>query len=298
MTDIPNPACLVSVIVPAYNAEACIATAVQSILAQKIESLEILVVDDGSADGTAAKVEAFQRPEIRLLKHPEGANCGVCASRRLALTQARGEFVAFLDADDEYLPGKLSRHVESLRQNPAVLLVHGPVQYRGEDPEAARWTFDLGREAKTYDLTREGYFLRRNYICNSTVVCRRAALRPEEDLPPRMIGQSEDWVLWNCIGLRGPFHYDPQPLTIYLDHAASYTYQLRRRPGAVELTAIEFYLCMLPRLPRPGMRLRAVFALLYNLTSLLDLRRGPLVKRGFTARLLEWIFRAAKRNPR
>jgi glycosyltransferase involved in cell wall biosynthesis len=288
---------VVSVVVPVYNGEKTIERAIRSALDQKIEGCEILVVNDGSTDGTATKIEAFRtHPQIRVLQHPGGANCSVTASRLLALREARGEFIAFLDADDEYLPGKLTRHIEILQQNQQVVLVHGRVQRLSDDPAMGEWTLDLGEEPEIYDLSKKKYFLRRNYICNSTVVCRRSALRPDEDSPPVMIGGGEDWVIWNCVSFRGRFYYDPMPLTIYAFHSGSFTHRLLRRPGAVELTAIEFYLCMLPRLPRLGMRLRALIALLYNLTALMELRRGPALKRGLGARVLNGFFSLLKKK--
>jgi glycosyltransferase involved in cell wall biosynthesis len=296
MIDSNTRPCVVSVVIPAYNAEIFILRAVESALNQKVEDCEILIVNDGSTDQTAAKLAIYDNhPQVRLLSHPGGINRGVCASRRLALCEARGGFIAFLDADDEYLPGKLARHIKILRENPQVALVHSSVQRRTEEPETKTpWTLNLGAEAEIYDLTKKSYFLRRNYICNSSVVCRRSALRPEEDLPPNMIGQSEDWVLWNCISFRGLFYYDPAPLTIYSYHAASFTHRLKARSGAAELTAIEFYLSMLPRLPRLGMRVRAFIALIYHLKALTEIRRGPQMKAGFFGRLLQFIFDRVK----
>jgi len=297
MTTLADPKCLVSVIMPVYNAQDTVSAGIASILNQNVPGCEVIVVNDGSTDGTAQKLEAFRNdPRVTVLTHPGGANCSASASRRLALLHAQGEFIAFLDADDEYLPGKLSHHLDLLRRHPEVLLVHGRVTRRTGDPVVAGWTLDLGEELRIYDMTREPYFLRRNFICNSTVVCRASALRTEEDAPPVMIGGGEDWVLWNCIACRGLVCYDPQPLTIYAYHTGSFTHRLFSKPGAVELTAIEFYLCMLPRLPRLSMRLRALFALAYNLTALAELRRGPVLKRGLCARWLERVFSLVRKK--
>jgi len=297
MTPPPSDSCVISIVMPVYNGESTVSAAIQSILNQDFADFEILVVNDGSTDGSARKIEEFAHdPRLKVLEHPEGANRGASASRLLALLQARGEFIAFLDADDEFLPGKLSRHVAILRRHPEVLLVHGRVTRRTDDPSMAGWTLNLGEEQRIYDMTREKYFLRRNYICNSTVVCRRSALLLQEDAPPVMIGQAEDWVLWICVACRGLLCYDPEPLTFYAYHEGAFTHRMLRKPGAVELTAIEFYLCILPRLPRLSMRLRALFALLYNLTALAEIRRGPVLKRGLAARCLNWIFNQVRKK--
>src|SRR5437764_627301 len=99
----------VSVIVIAYNGEAYLAQAIDSVLAQSFQDFELLVVDDGSSDRTRPIAEAFRaatRPRVRVLAHADGGNRGMSAARNLGLSQARGEFIAFLDADDVWLPGK------------------------------------------------------------------------------------------------------------------------------------------------------------------------------------------------
>jgi len=306
----PSSSCVVSVVIPAYNAEKFIIRAVQSVLNQQIVGCEILIVNDGSTDQTLAKLIQFSdNPQVRILSHPGGLNRSVCASRRLALSQAKGEFVAFLDSDDEYLPAKLERHISILRKHPQVVLVHGQIQRRIEDSEAivrttdptilehkedTPWLFSLGDKPEIYDLTQKSYFLRRNFICNSSVVCRRAALNPDEDLPLQMIGGGEDWVLWNCMSFRGLFYYDPEPLTLYLDHQASFTHNLLSRAGAAELTAIEFYLSILTRLPNLRMRARALCGLIYHLMSLAQIRKSQLRKAGLASLFLRKIFEDLK----
>ncbi len=109
----PEP--LVTVIVPAYDMEAFLARAVVSALAQTHRNLEVLIVDDASTDGTAKAAKALCQSDgrVRLLSHE--ANKGGCAARNTGLREARGEYVAFLDADDEWLPEKLARQLEVFR---------------------------------------------------------------------------------------------------------------------------------------------------------------------------------------
>ncbi|HEY8600249.1 MAG TPA: glycosyltransferase [Thermomicrobiales bacterium] len=100
----------VSVIIPVYNGARYLTEAIESVLAQTDPPLEIIVVDDGSTDGSAAIAAAF--PAVHLISQP---NRGVATARNVGIAAARGELIAFLDQDDLWLPGKLhaqvARHV-------------------------------------------------------------------------------------------------------------------------------------------------------------------------------------------
>src|SRR5512134_3903793 len=97
-----------SVIIPAYNAEAFIADTVHSALNQTYRDLEVIVVDDGSKDGTRDRLDAFGR---RVRVHQQ-ANSGVARARNAGVRLATGDWIAFLDADDLWLPHKIERQME------------------------------------------------------------------------------------------------------------------------------------------------------------------------------------------
>lgn len=111
---------LVSVVIPVFNGAAFLAEAIGSVLNQTYTELECIVVDDGSTDNTAAIVKGFGN-KIRYIRK---ANGGVASARNLGVTAANGEYLAFLDADDIWLPEKLSRQVELLRARPDLGLVY------------------------------------------------------------------------------------------------------------------------------------------------------------------------------
>ena len=110
----------VTVIVPVYNGERFLAEALVSILQQDYPVLELLVVDDGSTDQSAAIAATF--PTVGLLRKPHS---GIAPTLNYGLRHATGELLAFLDADDRWLPGKLGRQLAELEQQPALDMVFG-----------------------------------------------------------------------------------------------------------------------------------------------------------------------------
>ena len=112
---------LVSVIMPAYNALPYIGQAIRSVLEQDYSSLELIVVDDGSSDGTPAAARYFGE-RVRVV---EQKNAGPAAARNRGAAEARGELLAFLDADDVWAPGKVRAQVDYLRETPAAGVVYG-----------------------------------------------------------------------------------------------------------------------------------------------------------------------------
>jgi glycosyltransferase involved in cell wall biosynthesis len=121
---VPAEEGLVSVVIIFLNEERYLREAIESVLAQDYSSWELLLVDDGSADRSPDIAEEYvtQDSRIRYLTHPGRANRGMSASRNLGLAHARGEYVAFLDADDVYLPQRLSRHTEILASRPDIAM--------------------------------------------------------------------------------------------------------------------------------------------------------------------------------
>jgi len=120
----------VSVVMPAYNAEAFLATAVESVLRQTCRDLELLIVDDGSSDGTVALAGRFAARDgrVRVLRQ---TNAGPGPARNTAFRAAQGRYFAFLDSDDEWDPTFLSEHLAVLETRPDVDVVVGNARNRG-----------------------------------------------------------------------------------------------------------------------------------------------------------------------
>ena len=99
----------VSVILPTYNRRGLISRSIRSVLRQTYGDFELIVVDDGSTDGTAAVLRNYRDPRIRIFRHLR--NKGAGAARNTGIRQARGDYFAFQDSDDEWLPEKLAKHI-------------------------------------------------------------------------------------------------------------------------------------------------------------------------------------------
>lgn len=175
MSDRPT----ISVIIPAYNAAPFVGRAIESALAQTYAPLEILVVDDGSTDETALVVAQFPAP-VCLLRQD---NAGPAAARNHGAREAKGEWLALLDADDVWLPEKLERQ-SVFADDPHVGLIRCFREGQLPDDEAQR------------EITFERLW-ERNCIANSSVLVRRSAFEAvngfDED---RTIISVEDYNLW------------------------------------------------------------------------------------------------------
>lgn len=119
---------LVSVIIPVYNGERFLAAAIESVLGQNHRPLEVLVVDDGSTDGSAAIARAFGPPVTCLGQ----ANAGMGGARNSGVNASRGDFIAFLDADDLWAPDKLRSQLKRLAEEPELDCVFGLVDHLQE----------------------------------------------------------------------------------------------------------------------------------------------------------------------
>lgn len=180
---------LVSVIVPFLNVELFINEAIESVFAQTYDNWELLLVDDGSTDGSSDRAREVAEgcpKKVRYLEHDGHQNRGLPASRNLGLAQARGEYIALLDADDVWLPEKLEQQVLILESNPEAAMVYGRSGYwRSWTGDAADFDRDfvpeLGIEADT--LVPAPRLLLLSYPlgvaptpCPSDILLRRAAL--------------------------------------------------------------------------------------------------------------------------
>ena len=218
----------VSVIIPAYQAEDTIIRALDSVLAQTALPAEIIVIDDGSQDRTRDVVSAYETKEtacdIRLF---EQKNLGAGAARNRGLAASAKTLVAFLDADDEWLPEKLARSLAVMETETADLVSHDFLRAEGDSSAYIPCAHNFSRRPDPF----VDYFLR-GYIATSTVVARRHLLVDSGGFDPSLRA-GQDYELWlSAISRPGMRHHVfAEALTRYHVTPNSITSQaeLRRR---------------------------------------------------------------------
>ena len=160
---------IVSIIIPAYNAEQFIAATLESALAQTLKDTEVIVIDDGSKDGTARVVQTF--PTVRYVRQTNG---GVSTARNHGAALAQGQFLAFLDSDDIWHPDKLRQQVQALEQHPDSVFYRTAFTHQHDDEERIRSGAE--RQDAPHRVTPDllPSFLH-PYFATSTVMVRKSA---------------------------------------------------------------------------------------------------------------------------
>lgn len=256
---------LVSVVIPLYNRRRYIVETVESVLAQRHPDVEVLVVDDGSTDGSADLVEATFGARVRLVRLP--ANAGRSTARNIGWALAQGELVAFLDSDDLWFPDKISRQVEAFR-DPAVVLAHcwvGKIDAEGKPLE--RDAAALAREfARALERGYEYGSITETWsrLYTSAAMVRRDALRTSGGFDPHL-SNFEDWdVLWR-IAKAGRVVTIPERLVLHRTHAGN-TGGSWREAAIPWLVVMRKHLLDLPRGDRSATMRRARHNLYLNLS--------------------------------
>jgi glycosyltransferase involved in cell wall biosynthesis len=232
----------VSVIVSLYNQGHYLGQCIRSVLDQSFEDLEVVIVDDASTDGSLEEARTLQREDparVRVLANR--GNLGVSRTRNRGVAEASGAVLAFLDADDYWLPGKLEKQMEAFREDPELGMCHCGVVVDC-DERSIRWaaenrnvpaetfagwtvTFDtFCREASRFSpLDYFDRLTRTNNVCLSSTAVRKSAFNQAGGFSDGRQCQSEDWLLWIKLSMLTTIRSVAQPLTVYRFHPESHT---------------------------------------------------------------------------
>ena len=195
---------------PVFNAETYLAEAVESVLAQTFEELELVAVDDGSSDGSRAILERFARADRRVRVVVNEQNQGISGALNRGWRMARAPYIARLDADDVAPPDRLSRQVEFLDAHPAVAAVGGSLITI--DASGRRIST---RRFPTTNRAIQSTLLRYNCFSHPSMTIRRAALEAVGGYRFRRI---EDYDLWLRLSERFELANLPEPMVLHRLH--------------------------------------------------------------------------------
>jgi glycosyltransferase involved in cell wall biosynthesis len=219
-----QPLPTVSVIMPLYNKARYVEAAIESVLAQSTWLHELIVVDDGSTDGSADRVQALKQahPGIVLLQQ---ANAGVSAARNRGVSASHGEYVAFLDADDLYRPGFLQEIVRLIERYPnAGLYATGYERFSGEAPAGAVGSPPPDGGFSELVPSFFAAWARGPFCYTSSICVRRQSLLALGTGFPVGEGLGEDQDVWFRLAERHSLAFSPRPLALYrVDVAGSLT---------------------------------------------------------------------------
>lgn len=240
----------VSVVIPTYQAARFVGDAIESVLSQTLPADEIIVVDDGSTDSTQDVLAAFGG-RIRVIRQ---ANSGVAAARNRGAAAAGSDHLAFLDADDTWLPGKLARQVERLMTRPEVVASFTETLFVNEADGTARHV----RYRNDGDMVRT-LLLAGCVIGNNSSVLVRRSVFDEVGGYDVATSQSADWDLWLRLAERGPLDLIREPLVRYRVHASSMSRDVRLLE-ADNLRVLEKFFTSPEHADRYGIDRRAAYA--------------------------------------
>ncbi len=215
----------ISVVIPAYNAAATLPETLRSVLDQTYSDLEVLVIDDGSTDGTREAADACRDPRVRVHTF---ANAGQAVSRNRGIALARGEFVAFLDSDDLWTPDKLADQLAALGAHPKAAVAYSltdHIDMRG------RWLGPCCHHVVNGDAFDE--FLKSNFLASgSNPLVRKSALDEVGCFDPALT-PAEDWDLYLRLAVRHPYVCVPKPQILYRLNPLSASASVRKMERAI-----------------------------------------------------------------
>ncbi|CAA0120713.1 Putative glycosyltransferase EpsE [BD1-7 clade bacterium] len=216
---------LVSVIMPAHNAEAYIALALESILEQTYRNLEVIVLDDGSCDDTWHIVGQYQ--DDRLVCIRADINRGVVATLNEGLMRARGRYIARMDADDIAKPHRIARQVAFMESRPDFVVCASSVIYFNPDRGECKVAFPQYHAEIMACLA-----LFQRWMCHPSALLRRSCLVENNITYQQKYEHAEDYQLWVAMARYGKLHNLAEPLLHYRVHSQQIT--VKHRPGQLQ----------------------------------------------------------------
>ena len=258
-----NTTPFVTIVMPAFDCARYIAAAIESVLAQSYTHWELVIVNDGSTDDTGAIAEDFAKREPGRIKVLHQSNAGIAQARNRALAEASpaSELMAFLDSDDVWLSGALTKMVLGLRDRPEWVGVHGlrtyidkegvPLVINGASHAPLRRRAVQRNRLRTVSVSEPTTYEVLAYGCcvfTGALLVRTDAVRAVGLFDPKAV-PAEDWDMWLRLSLRAPFGFIREPLYGYRLHGTNSTRDSIRKNDALYYVRRKF--ATDPCFPRP-----------------------------------------------
>lgn len=216
----------VSVIIPSYNTAGTIGRTVESIVETRYPNLQVIIVDDGSKDNSLQVIQEIIRrfSFVELYTHPGNVNKGIAATRNLAIEKSAGKYIAFVDADDIFLPNRFDICIPKMESDPSINMIYEPYQCIHESGKRSEAMRNNQNEELLSDLTDEQLFmkvLRGTGVPHTTsVTLRRTALINTDLFPPlKYCLEKPLWLKLYCLG--GVKPGSTEPVSAYYLHENS-----------------------------------------------------------------------------
>ncbi len=226
-----------TVLIPAYSAAKTIRRALNSVFAQHYPNLEIIVIDDGSQDATGDVVRSYGKPEIRLVSLSK--NGGVCAALNEGLAVAKGDYIAFLDADDEWRPTKLAKQIDALERNSAASFATCGCIFLNQMGRPLR---EFGILPPAFDKTRVWrLLLAKSVVAEPCVVARTSSIAQVGPFDTGL-AVAGDQDMWIRLAMVGEVEFIPEYLVLAHDTPNSLTKVYARSVADYVLPMIQRHL--------------------------------------------------------
>jgi glycosyltransferase involved in cell wall biosynthesis len=241
---------LVSAVLPVYNGERFLRAAIESVLNQSYPAIEVVVVDDGSTDGSAAILGDYSGRIVSIRQ----SNVGVAQARNAGVRASHGEFVAFLDQDDWWRPAKIEKQMALCLADLNIDLVHTGVAHYDDTTET--FVGRLNPRDAPHELVGQCYerLLLGNAIYNATVMVRRSAIDRVGGFDTSIAGNTvADYDLWLRLARQSIFAFVPEELAVFRLHPEQGTWK-RREMLTAELRVLADHLPLSVRRQSPALR--------------------------------------------
>ena len=232
---------MISVVIPLYNKEKSIASTLRTVLNQTFSDYEIVIVNDGSTDGSVEEIEKVQDDRIRLVHQP---NAGVSAARNRGIEEAKGDLIAFLDADDEWKPEYLATQYHLFQKYPECSVFACNYEFRdvsGKVTPTLIHKLPFAGEDGILSNYFEVASCSHPPICSISVMVKKQVMQAIGGFPLG-IKSGEDLLTWARLAVNGMIAYSKRPLAVFIfDERIFNADQKQRMPESVDVVGNELF---------------------------------------------------------